>query len=117
MFMDVYRQLAPRTDEDAERLRKRLENVARDVISKEIDGLREAGAVVESTVYIKKLGPEGVMLIDGQELRLRGVNPVPRLFRVEVLAFTPARKEFRIRMSVLRGNPPTPELETKPFWV
>lgn len=117
LFKDIYRQLSARSDEMAERLRKRLEDSAREVIGKEIDSLREAGSVLERTVYMNKIPAEGVAVVDGEELKLRGPNAQARLFRVEVLTFNPDRKEFRVRMEVFTGNPPTPELKTKPFWV
>ena len=117
LFKDIYRQLSARSDEMAERLRKRLEDSAREVIGKEIDSLREAGSVLERTVYMNKIPAEGVAVVDGEELKLRGPSAQARLFRVEVLTFNPDRKEFRVRMEVFTGNPPTPELKTKPFWV
>jgi hypothetical protein len=119
LFKDIYRQLSVREDETSRQLQKRLEDSAREVISKEVDALREAGAVLEKTVFLSRIPPEGEMLMNGEdELRLRNTDhPMPRLFRAEVLGFNAQRKEFRMRLEVLSGNPPVLELQTKPFLV
>jgi len=117
LFKDVHRQLTPRSDEESSQLCKRLEDAARAVITKQIDLLREAGAVRPCTVFVKKIPAEGVIVIDGEELRLQTTDQQPRLFRVEVLAFNAGRKELRIQIEVFKGKPPVRELFTGPFWI
>lgn len=123
LFKDVHRQIHNPPGSANQALEKRLERVAKDVTSKQIDVLGEAGRRVDlRPINLEELKdkPQGIQVLD-EELALPSKGSgesaqalQKRDFRVEVLTANAGRKEVRVRLHVL--TPSEPDIDAV-FWL
>jgi hypothetical protein len=119
LFKDVYKTLDKNRDQNVEYI-ERLKKVTREVITKQVAMLSEAGGKRDVGIVFTELDthPGGVTVFDdvisvkSNEL---GGTPTQKQVRIEVLGFDRERKELRVRL-IVKTPPDTDEADAV-FWV
>jgi hypothetical protein len=119
LFKDVYKTLDKNRDQNAEYI-ERLKKVTREVITKQVAMLSEAGGKRDGSVAFTDLDshPGGVTVMDDTILvspSEAGGPPTEKRVRIEVLSVDRERKELRVRLFV-KSLPDTDEADAV-FWV